>query len=114
MRPNARFVKMAALAALVLAAASPGAARAETIARERLGCRTAAVNERLLAMVQADDAEGYGRLLRGSLASGECKYWKPGDEVELGNRTIGYACMTAKAGSGPCFWTPVTALEKGD
>ena len=103
-----------AMTALAMAALLPGAARAETIAKQRLGCRTMVVNERLLAMVQADDEEGYGRLLHGSLASGECKYWKPGDEVQVGSRTVGYACLSAKDATDHCYWSPLSALDKAD
>jgi hypothetical protein len=101
----------AAFAFTVVLAAS-GAAHSETITKERFGCHTQAVTERLFQLVQAGDEGGFGQLLNGSLASGECRSWKKDEEVSLEGRTMGYACLTPKATGGKCYWTPISAIEK--
>ena len=100
----------AAAFALILAAA--GSAHAETITKERFGCHTQAVTERLFQLVQAGDENGFGRLLQSSLSSGECRSWKKDEEVGLDGRTMGYACLIPKATGGKCYWTPISAIEK--
>ncbi len=105
-------MKKTALAiALAILGASHGAARAETITKNRFGCHAKEVTERLFQLVQAGDEAGFGQLLRSTTASGECHNWKTGDEATVQNRTVGYACLLAKDGGGQCYWTPVSAIE---
>lgn len=103
-------MKKAALA-LALAVLGIGHAQAETVVNERFGCHAEQVTERLFQLVQAGDESGFGQLLSSSLASGECRYWKKGDDVALESRTLGYACIKAKAAGGQCYWTPISAIE---
>lgn len=103
-------MKKAALA-LALAVLGSAHAQAETIVNERFGCHAEQVTERLFQLVQAGDENGFGQLLKTSLASGECKFWKKGDEVQLKTRTLGYGCLTDKAAGGQCYWTPISAIE---
>lgn len=98
--------------ALVLAALGTGHAQAETVVKERFGCHAQQVTERLFQLVQAGDESGFGQLLSTSLASGECRNWKTGDEVTLTSRTLGYACLAPTATGGQCYWTPISAIEK--
>jgi len=109
-------VKKTALAqasalALVLLGAGYGAAQAETITKNRFGCHAQEVTERLFQLVQAGDEGGFGQLLQASLASGECRNWKTGEEVTMQNRTMGYACLLPKEGGSKCYWTPLSAIE---
>ncbi|GJE39705.1 hypothetical protein [Methylobacterium persicinum] len=97
--------------ALTLAVLGSGHAQAETIVKERFGCHAQQVTERLFQLVQAGDESGFGQLLKSSLASGECKSWKSGDEVALESRTLGYACLTSKVAGGKCYWTPISAID---
>ncbi|MFC6788439.1 hypothetical protein ACFQE0_01605 [Methylobacterium komagatae] len=99
--------------ALALALAVMGwgsTAQADTITKSRFGCHAKAVTERLFQLVQAGDEAGFGQLLQANLASGECKSWKPGDEVVPQSKTLGYICLTPKDG-GTCYWTPISAVE---
>ncbi len=100
----------AAAFALILAAA--GSAHSETITKERFGCHSQPVVERLFQLVQAGDESGFGQLLQSSLASGECRSWKKDEEVSLEDRTMGYACLIPKATGGKCYWTPISAIDK--
>lgn len=100
-----------ALAALALTTALPGAVRAETIVQERFGCHTQEVTDRLFKLVMAGDESGFGQLLTGSLASGECRTWKPGEQVRLETRTMTYGCLAPTSGQDRCYWTPLSAIE---
>lgn len=86
-------------------------ARAETIAKDRFGCHTQAVMERLFQLVQAGDESGFDQLLKGSMATGECRSWTKGEAVTVTKRTMGYACLAPSAGNEACYWTPVSAIE---
>ena len=86
-------------------------AHAETITKSRFGCHAQEVTERLFQLVQAGDENGFGQLLKSTLATGECKSWKVGEEAEVQNRTIGYACLLPKEGASKCYWTPLSAIE---
>lgn len=97
--------------ALTLTVLGIGHAQAETIIKDRFGCHAQQVTERLFQLVQAGDESGFGQLLNTSLASGECKSWKTGEDVAIESRTIGYACLRPTAG-GQCYWTPISAVEK--
>ncbi|GJD36300.1 hypothetical protein [Methylobacterium aerolatum] len=97
--------------ALVLAGATIPTARAETVTKERFGCHTMAVTERLFQLVQAGDESGFGQLLNSSLSNGECKYWKKGEDVAVEGRTAGYSCIAGTATKEACFWTPISALD---
>lgn len=107
-------MKTAALAALTLAlmTTASGLARAETITRERFGCQAREVTERLFQLVAVDEAEAFGELLKSSLATGACRMWKPAEEVRMEGRTLGYGCLALNGSAGPCFWTPISAIEK--
>jgi hypothetical protein len=100
------------LAALALTAALPRPAAAETIVQERFGCHSQEVTDRLFKQVMAGDEAGFGQLLRGSLASGECRNWKAGEEVRLETRTMTYGCLAPKDSQDRCYWTPLSAIEK--
>ncbi|MHB2207611.1 hypothetical protein [Methylobacterium sp. CM6257] len=100
------------LAALALTASLSRPAGAETIVQERFGCHTQEVTDRLFKLVMAGDQEGFGQLLRVSLASGECRSWKLGEEVRLESRTMSYGCLALKDGQDRCYWTPLSAIEK--
>lgn len=98
--------------ALTLAVLGIGHAQAETIVKDRFGCHAQQVTERLFQLVQAGDESGFDQLLSTSLASGECKSWKTGEDVAIEARTIGYACLRPAAAGGQCYWTPISAVEK--
>ncbi|MBE7246499.1 MAG: hypothetical protein INR63_16255 [Actinomycetospora chiangmaiensis] len=98
--------------AVLAAAALPRPASAETILQGRFGCHTQEVTDRLFKLVMAGDESGFGQLLRGSLASGECRDWKPGEQVRLESRSASFACIAPAAGQERCYWTPVGAIEK--
>ena len=102
------------LLALLAATAPARPAAAETITRERFGCHTQEVTDRLFKLVMAGDESGFGQLLRGSLANGECKSWKPGEEVRLDDRTMTYGCLALKDSQDRCYWTPLSAIEKAN
>lgn len=104
-------MKTAAALALPLALVLTGVAHADTITKERFGCHTMAVTERLFQLVQAGDESGFDQLLKGSLAGGECKAWKKGDEVRLDTRSQGYACLAPTATQDTCYWTPISAID---
>ena len=90
------------------------AALAVTIVQERFGCHTQEVTDRLFKLVMAGDESGFGQLLRISLASGECRSWKLGEEVRLESRTMSYGCLALKDGPDRCYWTPLSAIEKAN
>jgi len=98
--------------ALFAATALPRPARAETIVQGRFGCHSQEVTDRLFKLVMAGDESGFGQLLRGSLASGECRNWTPGEAVRLESRTTTYGCLAPAAGQERCYWTPLSAIEK--
>lgn len=100
--------------AVLAATALPRPASAETILQARFGCHTQEVTDRLFKLVMAGDESGFGQLLKGSLASGECRNWKPGEEVRLEDRTMSYGCIAPAAGQDRCYWTPLSAIEKPD
>ncbi|SDN40259.1 hypothetical protein SAMN05216360_10829 [Methylobacterium phyllostachyos] len=100
--------------ALLAAAALSRPASAETIFQGRFGCHTQEVTDRLFKLVMAGDESGFGQLLRSTLASGECRSWKPGEEVRLENRTMSYGCLAPAAGEERCYWTPLSAIEKAN
>lgn len=101
-----------ALAVLAVTAALSRPAAAETILQERFGCHTQEVTDRLFKLVMAGDESGFGQLLQGSLASGECRSFKPGEEVRLESRTMSYGCLALKDMQDRCYWTPLSAIEK--
>ncbi|MGU3662950.1 hypothetical protein ACLBX9_01975 [Methylobacterium sp. A49B] len=101
------------LAALTVAALSRPAG-AETIVNERFGCHTQEVTDRLFKLVMAGEEEAFGQLLKVSLASGECRSWKLGEEVRLENRTMTYGCIALKDSQDRCYWTPLSAIEKAN
>lgn len=103
-----------ALAVLAVTAALSHPARAETIVKERFGCHTQEVTDRLFKLVMAGDESGFGQLLQGSLASGECRSFKPGEEVRLESRTMSYGCLALKDTQDRCYWTPLSAIEKAN
>ena len=103
-------ILLPALAVLAATLALP--VRAETIVKERFGCHTQEVTDRLFKLVMAGDESGFGQLLQGSLANGECRNWKPGEEVRLESRTMTYGCIAPAAGQERCYWTPLSAIEK--
>ncbi|MGH1589961.1 hypothetical protein [Methylobacterium sp. P5_C11] len=100
-----------ALAALVLTAALSRPAGAETIVQDRFGCHSQEVTDRLFKLVMAGDESGFGQLLQGSLANGECRSWKQGEEVRLESRTMTYGCLALKDSHDSCYWTPLSAIE---
>lgn len=100
------------LAALATLASLSRPAAAETIVHERFGCHTQEVTDRLFKLVMAGDEEGFGQLLRVSLASGECRSWKLGEEVRLESRTMSYGCLALTNSQDRCYWTPLSAVEK--
>lgn len=102
------------LAALAVTAALSRTAAAETILQERFGCHTQEVTDRLFKLVMAGDESGFGQLLQGSLASGECRSFKPGEEVRLESRTMSYGCLALKDTQDRCYWTPLSAIEKSN
>jgi hypothetical protein len=101
------------LAALTVAALSRPAG-AETIVNERFGCHTQEVTDRLFKLVMAGEEVAFGQLLKVSLASGECRSWKLGEEVRLENRTMSYGCIALKDSQDRCYWTPLSAIEKAN
>ncbi|MCJ2141893.1 hypothetical protein [Methylobacterium sp. E-066] len=103
-----------ALAALAVTLALPQAVRAETIVKERFGCHTQEVTDRLFKLVMAGDESGFGQLLKGSLAAGECRSWKLGEEIRLETRTMTYGCLAPTSGQDRCYWTPLSAIEKAN
>lgn len=103
---------IAATLTLAIVGLAASAAQAETITKERFGCHTQAVTERLFQLVQAGDEHGFDQLLQGSFATGECKSWKKGDEVTLDKRTMGYGCLAPKTSGGACYWTPISAIAQ--
>ncbi|MDP4005377.1 hypothetical protein [Methylobacterium sp. NEAU K] len=103
-----------ALAALAITASLSRPAGAETIVQERFGCHSQEVTDRLFKLVMAGDEEGFGQLLRGSLASGECRSWKTGEEVRLETRTMSYGCLALTDSQDRCYWTPLSAIEKAN
>jgi hypothetical protein len=96
----------------VLSATLSRPAAAETIVQERFGCHSQEVTDRLFKLVMAGDEEGFGQLLRVSLASGECRSWKLGEEVRLESRTMSYGCLALTSSQDRCYWTPLSAVEK--
>jgi hypothetical protein len=110
MRPTLTI--LTTLAALAALASLSRPAAAETIVKERFGCHTQEVTDRLFKLVMAGDEEGFGQLLRVSLASGECRSWKLGEEVRLESRTMTYGCLALTDGQDRCYWTPLSAIEK--
>lgn len=107
--PLAMRILLPALAVLAATLALP--VRAETIVKERFGCHTQEVTDRLFKLVMAGDESGFGQLLNGSLASGECRTWKPGEQVRLETRTMTYGCLALTVGQDRCYWTPLSAIE---
>ncbi|KST56764.1 hypothetical protein AO398_26760 [Methylobacterium sp. GXS13] len=107
-------ILLPALAVLAVTIALPRAVQAETIVKERFGCHTQEVTDRLFKLVMAGDESGFGQLLKGSLASGECRYWKPGEDVRLETRTMTYGCLALTTGQDRCYWTPLSAIEKAN
>jgi hypothetical protein len=103
-----------ALAALAMTAALSPPAAAETIAQERFGCHSQEVTDRLFKLVMAGDESGFGQLLQGSLATGECRSFRPGEEVQLESRTMSYGCLALKDAQDRCYWTPLSAIEKAN
>jgi hypothetical protein len=97
--------------ALVFLAVGLAPAKAETITKERFGCHSQAVVERLFQLVQASDESGFDQLLKGSMASGECRSWIKGDAVTVTKRTMGYVCLAPSAGNVACYWTPISAID---
>jgi len=112
MRPT--LPVLTSLAALAVTASLPHPAAADTIVQERFGCHTQEVTDRLFKLVMAGDESGFGQLLRVSLASGECRSWKLGEEVRLESRTMSYGCLALKDGPDRCYWTPLSAIEKAN
>ena len=113
MLPPMRLAILTLPALAVLAAtALPRPASAETILQGRFGCHTQEVTDRLFKLVMAGDESGFGQLLQGSLASGECRNWKPGEAVRLESRTMSYGCIAPAVGQDRCYWTPLSAIEK--
>ena len=102
------------LAALAVTAALPRPAATETVLQERFGCHSQEVTDRLFKLVMAGDESGFGQLLQGSLASGECRSFKPGEEVRLESRTMSYGCLALKDTQDRCYWTPLSAIEKAN
>ena len=100
-----------AFAALTLAVSLSRPAAAETIVQGRFGCHSQEVTDRLFKLVMAGDESGFGQLLRGSLASGECRSWKPGEAVRLETRTMSYGCLAPENAQDRCYWTPLSAIE---
>ena len=100
--------------AVLAATALPRPARAETIVQGRFGCHSQEVTDRLFKLVMAGDESGFGQLLQGSLASGECRNWTPGEEVRLEGRTMSFGCIAPKDGQDRCYWTPLSAIEKSN
>lgn|GEM_PF-1510239 len=98
--------------AVLAATALPRPASAETIVQGRFGCHSQEVTDRLFKLVMAGDESGFGQLLQGSLVSGECRNWKPGEAVRLETRTMSYGCIAPAAGQDRCYWTPLSAIEK--
>ena len=98
------------LAALAVTAALPRPAAAETITQGRFGCHSQEVTDRLFKLVMAGEEAAFGQLLNVSLASGECRSWKPGEEVRLEGRTLTYACLARKDAQDRCYWTPISAI----
>ncbi|MCJ2054263.1 hypothetical protein [Methylobacterium sp. J-070] len=109
-----RLTLLPALAALALTAALPRPARAEPIVQERFGCHSQEVTDRLFKLVMAGDESGFGQLLQGSLASGECRSWKLGQSVRLESRTMSYGCLAQEDTQERCYWTPLSAIEKAN
>ncbi|MCJ2094315.1 hypothetical protein MKK67_17720 [Methylobacterium sp. J-072] len=107
-------ILLPALAALAVTIALPRGVRAETIVKERFGCHTQEVTDRLFKLVMAGDESGFGQLLKGSLATGECRSWKLGEEVRLETRTMTYGCLALTSGQDRCYWTPLSAIEKAN
>ncbi|MCJ2122172.1 hypothetical protein [Methylobacterium sp. J-077] len=100
-----------ALAALAVIVSLPRDARSETIVQERFGCHSQEVTDRLFKLVMAGDESGFGQLLTGSLATGECRSWKRGEDVRLETRTMTYGCLALTSGQDRCYWTPLSAIE---
>jgi hypothetical protein len=113
MFPRMRLA-LPALAVLAVTAALAHPASAETITKERFGCHTQEVTDRLFKLVMAGDETAFGQLLQVSLASGECRSWKLGEEVRLENRTMSYGCIALKNAQDRCYWTPISAIEKAN
>lgn len=101
---------MKPVAAFALLALATLPARAETIAKERFGCHSREVLERLFQLVSVNETEAFGHLLQSNVATGECRTWKPGQDVRTEVRTMGYVCISAADAAGQCYWTPVSAV----
>ena len=108
--PRMRLV-LPILAALTLTAALSRPAGAETITKGRFGCHTQEVTDRLFKLVMAGEEVAFGQLLNVSLASGECRSWKPGEEVRLESRTLTYGCLALNDSQDRCYWTPLSAIQ---
>ncbi|MCJ2058137.1 hypothetical protein MKL09_16420 [Methylobacterium sp. J-048] len=104
-------ILLPAIAALAVTVALPRAVRAETIVKERFGCHTQEVTDRLFKLVMAGEELAFGQLLKGSLATGECRSWKLGEDVRLETRTMTYGCLALTNAQDRCYWTPLSAIE---
>lgn len=103
------MVRAIAIAAMVSALASPVCA--ETITKERFGCRSKETSERLFKLIAVKDTEAFEKVLSIGLAVGDCKIWDVGDTVRIEERTMGLACMAQRGSTERCYWTSVNAID---